>query len=70
MDVTLFVKQEDGQYQRLDETHRQYIHTEESLRLALEENGFAVVSVTGHLGEDKTSSDRLCILAQKKGGKA
>ena len=69
MDVTLFVKQENGQYQRLDETHRQYIHTEEELRLVLEENGFTVISVEGYLGEEKTLSDRLCFLAQKTGGK-
>ena len=65
MDVTLFVKRPDGTYDRLDETHRQYIYTEEELTAALQENGFTVLEVTGHLGEDKTASDRLVFLAQK-----
>ena len=65
MDVTLFVKRPDGSYERLDETHRQYLHTEEELTAALQENGFTVVEVTGHLGEDKNESDRLVFLAQR-----
>ncbi|MBQ8342549.1 MAG: methyltransferase domain-containing protein [Clostridia bacterium] len=65
MDVTLFVKRPDGTYDRLDETHRQYLHTEESLTAALNENGFTVLEIAGHLGEDKAISDRLVFLAQK-----
>ena len=65
LDVTLFVKRPDGAYERLDETHRQYLYTEEELTAALTENGFTLLEVTGHLGEDKTSSDRLVFLAQK-----
>lgn len=66
MEVTLFVKGADEKYTRLDETHRQYAYTEEELVAALEENGFCVLSVEGHLGEDKTESDRICFLAQKR----
>ena len=65
MDVTLFVKNPDGTYDRLDETHRQYMHTEEVLKAALIENGFTILEVTGHLGEDKSASDRLVFLVQK-----
>ncbi|MBE5746572.1 MAG: class I SAM-dependent methyltransferase [Clostridiales bacterium] len=65
MDVTLFVKRQDGGYDRLDETHRQYLHTEEELTTVLQENGFTLLEVTGHLGEDKTASDRLVFFAQK-----
>ncbi len=65
MDVTLFVKRLDGTYDRLDEKHRQYIYTEEELTAALQESGFTVLEVTGHLGEDKTASDRLVFFAQK-----
>ena len=65
LDVTLFVKRPDGAYERLDETHRQYLYTEEELTAALTENGFTLLEVTGHLGEDKTTSDRLVFLAQK-----
>ncbi len=66
MEVTLFVKNADGGYTRLDETHRQYIHTEEETLAALEENGFEALEVEGHLGEDKTVSDRITFLARKK----
>ena len=66
MEVSLFVKGEEGKYERLDETHRQYMHTEETLCAALERNGFAILGVEGHLGEDKTESDRLVFLAQRK----
>ncbi len=65
MDVTLFVKRQDGGYDRLDETHRQYLHTEEELTTVLQENGFTLLEVTGHLGEDKAASDRLVFFAQK-----
>ncbi len=67
LDVTLFVKEKNGAYTRLDETHTQYIYTEEELVKALEENGFTIVNVEGHLGEEKASSDRWCFTA-KKGG--
>ena len=66
MEVTLFVKDKDGRYTRLEETHRQYAYSEKEILSALEENGFSVLSVEGHLGEDKTQSDRLCFLAQKR----
>jgi SAM-dependent methyltransferase len=66
MEVTLFTKNADGSYQRLDETHRQYAYTEEEMIAALEQNGFTVLEVEGHLGTDKTTSDRICFLAQKR----
>ena len=65
MDVTLFVKRADGAFDRLDEIHRQYRYSEKEISLALEQSGFAVLSVEGHLGEDKTQSDRLCFTAQR-----
>lgn len=66
MEVTLFVKERDGKYVRLEETHRQYAYSEEEIVRALEESGFSVLSVEGHLGEDKSVSDRICFLAQKR----
>ena len=65
LDVSLFVKNEDGSYTRQDETHVQYAHTEETLTTALYEAGFTKVFVEGHLGEDKAQSDRLVFLAEK-----
>ncbi len=65
MDVTLFVKRPDGAFDRLDETHRQYIYTEEEINFALKKNGFTLLEAEGHLGEDKTTSDRITFLARK-----
>ncbi len=65
LDVTLFVKNEDGSYRRLDETHVQYVHTEEEILSALTAAGFTVLNAEGHLGEDKAVSDRLVFLARK-----
>lgn len=66
MEVTLFVKDADGRYKRLEETHRQYAYTETEISQALERNGFTVLEIEGHLGEDKALSDRLCFMAQKR----
>ena len=65
MDVTLFVKRQDGAFERLDERHRQYIYTEAEIITVLRECGFSVLSIEGHLGEDKTTADRLTFLAQR-----
>lgn len=69
MEVTLFAKRSDGAFDRLDETHLQYIYDEEEIISALKESGFELISVEGHLGEDKKTSDRICFLAQKGGKK-
>ena len=66
MDVTLFVKRADGAFERLDETHRQYVYTEEEILLLLQESGFDVLEIEGHLGEDKNSSDRITFLVKKR----
>ena len=65
LDVTLYVKGKDGKYERFDEQHVQYVYTEAELSAALEEIGFTVLRVEGHLGENKSISDRLVFLAQK-----
>lgn len=65
MEISLFVREEDGRYTRYDETQIQYIHTEENLRAALDGAGFEVVSCTGHLGEEKRESDRLQFICRR-----
>jgi hypothetical protein len=65
MEVTLFVRGKDGGYTRLDETHRQYRYAEEEILSALTRNGFTVLGVEGHLGEDKNNSDRILFIAKK-----
>ena len=66
MEVTLFVRGKNGGYERRDETHIQYVYTEEEMLCALKRNGFLVREVEGHLGEDKLISDRLCFLCEKE----
>jgi SAM-dependent methyltransferase len=66
MDITVFEKRKDGAFNRYDEKHTQYIYTEEEILTALKENGFKIVCVEGHLGEEKEKSDRICFLAQKE----
>ena len=65
LDVTLFIK-EGEKYIRKDETHTQYVYTEEEITLALQRNGFSIQRAEGHLGEEKRESDRLCFLAKKE----
>ena len=67
MEVTLFTKRADGAFDRLDETHRQYVYTEEELLALLDATGFTVLETEGHLGTDKGSADRITFLCQRKG---
>lgn len=52
MDITLFLKQVDGRFVRLDERHTQYIHEKDFIISELERAGFAV-QTEGHLGLDE-----------------
>ena len=65
MEVTLFVRQSDGRYERLDEMHRQYCYSQEEIIAALEKNGFTLLDVEGHLGEDISVTDRILFIARK-----
>ena len=65
MEVTLFCRRKDGSYERLDETHRQYCYTEEEIISALQKSGFTLLGVEGHLGEEKSGSDRILFIAKK-----
>lgn len=67
MEVSLFIKRQDGAFDRKDETHIQYIYDQTEIIQALENNGFSVLLVEGHLGEEIQQSDRLCFLARKEG---
>lgn len=63
-EVTLFVKRRDGAFDRMDETHRRYLHEEGDVSAALEAAGFTVLRVEGHLGEEKEGSGRLNFLCK------
>ena len=66
MEVTLFTRQADGKYERLDEIHRQYCYTQEEIEDALQRNGFTLLGVEGHLGEEIASTDRILFIARKE----
>lgn len=65
MEVTLFVREQDGRFSRFDETHMQYIHETEEVRSALEDAGFEVLSVEGHLGAAAEGSERVNFICKK-----
>jgi ubiquinone/menaquinone biosynthesis C-methylase UbiE len=64
MDLTFFVKDDDGRYTRYDEQHRQYAHSENLIVTTLQECGFYVAKTEGHLGGDKT--ERINFVAIKR----
>lgn len=66
MDVTLFVQESNGAYRRFDETHTQYVYSENEITQCLQQAGFVVKNVEGHMNENKNNSDRICFLAQKE----
>ena len=47
MDLTFFIREADGRYRRVAETHRQRAHEPETLARMLEESGFAGVRILG-----------------------
>lgn len=64
MELTFFVRNESGLYERFEETHVQYAHTEDEVIKALYAAGFARVQTEGHLGGDK--SQRIQFAAFKR----
>ncbi len=66
MDITLFIKEKDGRYIKREESHRQYIHSEERVTSALKEAGFEIVCVEGHLGQEKSNNaERLNFICKR-----
>ena len=67
MDITLFNREENGLFSRKDEHHVQYIHTEAEVTAALNDAGFEVISVEGHLGAPvKDDCERLNFIAARR----
>jgi len=65
MDLTLFVKSGNN-YERFDETHTQYIHTENNVTSALVQSGFDVAEITSDYGKTLSkTSQRLTFFAVK-----
>lgn len=67
MDVTFFVREEDGRYRRFRETHRQRAHSVSELTQALAEAGFEQVRAYGGMRMDAPQEDDLRVhFAAKK----
>ena len=61
MDVTFFVREEDGRYRRFREQHRQRAHSEAEIRTWLAEAGFEDVRVYGDMTMDAPDAQSLRI---------
>lgn len=61
MDVTFFVREEDGRYRRFREQHRQRAHSLHELKLWLEQEGFENIKVFGEMRMDLPRADDLRI---------
>lgn len=67
MDISLFRKTPNGMYKKTEESHFQYAHSEEFIKQALEQCGFEIIAVEGHLGEELTeASQRINFIAKRK----
>lgn len=66
MDLTLFVRADDGKYERRDESHVQYVHTTAQIKRALRIAGFQLREVTADYGKPlQNDSLRACFYATK-----
>ena len=57
MDVTFFVREQDGRYRRFRETHRQRAHSEQELLSWLEQAGFEHAQAFGCMTMDAPKKD-------------
>ena len=67
MDVTFFVREEDGRYRRFREEHRQRAHSEQEILSWLEEAGFERIHSYGEMREDapRVEDMRIHYVAEK-----
>ena len=67
MDVTFFVRKEDGCYRRFREQHHQRAHSAEELTVWLCQSGFEDVRIYGEMRMDATKPEdlRMHITAKK-----
>ena len=61
MDVTFFVREDDGRYRRFREEHRQRAHSEEEIRLWLQAEGFEDVHAYGGMRTDAPNDEDIRI---------
>lgn len=61
MDITFFVREEDGRYRRFREQHHQRAHSSEEITQWLAETGFEVIAVLGDMRMDTPKEDDMRI---------
>lgn len=67
-DLTLFIRQEDGLFQRFEETHFQRAYSLEDIRSLLELGGMEFVAAYDGYTPNEASemSDRICVIARER----
>jgi SAM-dependent methyltransferase len=66
-ELTFFVEEESGKYERIDENHTQRTYSISTYKKWLDETGFDVVEVIGDFeGEPEPESERIIFVAKKK----
>ena len=66
MRLTLFVEEANGKFERFDERHVQYIHSDEAIAAALERADFKLCEITADYGQSVADNSlRKCYYAQK-----
>ena len=67
MDVTFFVREDDGRYRRFREEHRQRAHSEKEIMALLMETGFEDIRALGEMRSDppRESDIRIHYTARK-----
>jgi SAM-dependent methyltransferase len=68
-DLTLFIREEDGRYQKFEETHYQRAYELEEVRRAIEEAGMEFVTAYDAFTHDapKADSERIYVIAREHG---
>ncbi len=67
MDISLFIRGADGRYEKREEHHVQYVHTEAEIENALREAGFELISKEGYLGTPVApDTQRIFFFAKKR----
>lgn len=61
MDVTFFVREDDGRYRRFREVHRQRAHDEQEIRAWLAQAGFENIESFGEMRMDAPSEQDMRI---------
>lgn len=68
-DLTLFIKEEDGRYNKLEETHLQRGYEKQEIIDALEKSGLKIINTCNDYSIEPVQADtkRICFIAKEQG---